>query len=43
MAELIVKKEDGSLLFDTDKISYGLIKSGHLAYAGNWNRYVCTS
>ncbi|WP_426248361.1 hypothetical protein [Pseudomonas sp. TWR3-1-1] len=43
MAKLIVKKEDGSLLFDTDKISYGLIKSGHLAYAGNWNRYVCTS
>lgn len=43
MANLIVRKEDGSLLFDTDKISYGLIKSGNLSYAENWSRYVCTS
>lgn len=43
MANLTVRKEDGSLLFDTDKISYGLIKSGNLVSAGNWSRYVCTS
>lgn len=43
MANLTVRKEDGSLLFDTNKISYGLIKSGNLVSAGNWSRYVCTS
>lgn len=43
MANLTVRKEDGIVLFDTDKISYGLIKSGNLIAAGNWNRYVCVS
>ena len=43
MANLIVRKEDGSLLFDTDKIAYGLVKSGYLSYIESWSRYVCTS
>lgn len=43
MAGLVVRKEDGSLLFDTSKIAYGLIKSGYMTYQGNWNRWVCTS
>ena len=43
MTGLIVRKEDGSLLFDTTKISYGLVKSGYMTYQRNWNRWVCTS
>jgi len=38
MTSLIVKKLDGSLLFDTSKITYGLVKSGNLAYISNWGR-----
>ncbi|MGZ9738094.1 hypothetical protein ACXX83_06570 [Pseudomonas sp. GNP012] len=38
MTGLIVKKLDGSLLFDTSKITYGLVKSGNLAYISNWGR-----
>ena len=35
---LVAKKPDGSLLYDTRNISYGLVKSGYLAYIGNWRR-----
>lgn len=42
MAQLIVRKEDGSILFDTSKISYGLIKSGYMSLIENWGRYVLT-
>ncbi|MBV7478188.1 hypothetical protein [Pseudomonas sp. PDM31] len=38
MPQLIVKKSDGSLLFDTSKITYGLVKSGYLAYSSSWTR-----
>lgn len=37
-AGLKVYKEDGSLLFDTEKITYGLLKSGYLSYILNWPR-----
>ncbi|QXI49172.1 hypothetical protein HU763_006915 [Pseudomonas anuradhapurensis] len=37
-AGLKVYKEDGSLLFDTEKITYGLLKSGYLSYMLNWPR-----
>lgn len=40
MAQLIVRKEDGSILFDTSKISYGLIKSGYMSLVEDWGRYV---
>ncbi|MFV3287043.1 hypothetical protein ACNFCI_23840 [Pseudomonas sp. NY15356] len=33
-----VFKEDGSLLFDTEKITYGLLKSGYLTFQVNWPR-----
>lgn len=35
---LITRKPDASLLYDTRNISYGLVKSGYLAYIGNWRR-----
>jgi len=38
MANLVVKKEDGSLLFDTAKITYGLVKSGTLSVIETWTR-----
>lgn len=38
-----VFKEDGSLLFDTDKITYGLLKSGYLTFQVNWPRLVYRS
>lgn len=38
MPQLIVTKSDGSLLFDTNKITYGLVKSGYLAYSSSWIR-----
>lgn len=38
MAELIVKKMDGGLLFATSKITYGLVKSGYLAVVETWRR-----
>lgn len=31
-------KEDGSLLFDIDRISYGLLKSGYLNLVDRWGR-----
>ena len=38
MPKLIVRKADGSLLFDTNNITYGLVKSGYLAYSSSWTR-----
>lgn len=38
MAGLVVKLSDSSLLYDTKKISYGLVKSGYLSYVENWRR-----
>ncbi|MBF8793494.1 hypothetical protein IRZ70_11830 [Pseudomonas monteilii] len=38
-----VFKEDGSLLFDTGKITYGLLKSGYLTFQVNWPRLVYRS
>lgn len=38
-AKLIVTKEDGTQLFDTTKIAYGLVKSGYMSYAERWLRY----
>jgi len=38
MPKLVVKKEDGTLLFDTNNITYGLVKSGYLAYSSSWTR-----
>lgn len=43
MVGLVVTREDGSVMFDTSKISYGLVKSGYLVDAGAVNRLVCTS
>lgn len=40
MAGLIVRKEDGSILFDTSKITHGLIKSAYLVADGEWYRFV---
>lgn len=38
-AKLVVKKPDGSLLYDTGNISYGLVKSGYLTFNSNWRRW----
>ena len=38
-AKLVVKKPDGSLLYDTENISYGLVKSGYLTFNSNWRRW----
>lgn len=38
-AKLVVKKADGTLLYDTGNISYGLVKSGYLSYNSNWRRW----
>ncbi|ENB9666612.1 hypothetical protein ABJB81_005008 [Pseudomonas putida] len=37
-AGLKVYKEDETLLFDTGKITYGLLKSGYLSFQVNWPR-----
>ena len=39
MSGLIVRKEDGSLLFDTNNITHGLLKSGYLQADETWYRY----
>ncbi|QQE85396.1 hypothetical protein [Pseudomonas putida] len=36
-------KEDGTLLFDIDRISYGLLKSGYLNLVDRWGRYFIRS
>ncbi len=36
-------KEDGSLLFDIDRICYGLLKSGYLNLVDRWGRYYIRS
>lgn len=38
MPQLRVYKESGEILFDTALISYGLIKSGYMAYQQTWQR-----
>ncbi len=38
MANLIVKKPSGEILFDTDKITYGLVKSGNMQFIQGWTR-----
>ncbi|MBF8746912.1 hypothetical protein [Pseudomonas monteilii] len=37
-AGLKVYKEDGNLLFDTEKITYGLLKSGYMSLITTWPR-----
>lgn len=36
--KLIVKKADGTLLFDTRLITYGLVSSGYMKYIVSWSR-----
>lgn len=36
-------KEDGSLLFDIDRITYGLLKSGYLNLVDRWGRHYLRS
>jgi len=43
MAQLIVKKEDGTLLFDTNYITHGLVKSAYLQADETWYRYYLRS
>jgi hypothetical protein len=38
MSNLLVYKDTGELLFDTNLISYGLIKSGYMVYLESWIR-----
>jgi len=38
MAGLLVRKEDGTLLFDTQYITHGLVKSGYLQADETWPR-----
>ena len=40
MPELIVRKETGELLFDTSKITYGLVKSGNMVYLRSDGVYI---
>ncbi len=37
-ARLIARTETGEILYDTTKISYGLVKSGYLSYVENWRQ-----
>lgn len=37
-AGLIVRNENNELLFNTENISYGLVKSGYLTYVENWRQ-----
>lgn len=39
-AKLVARKTDGSLLYDTGNISYGLVKSGYLSFNSNWRRWI---
>lgn len=43
MAQLRVYKNDGSLLFDTNYITYGLVKSGWMTYIHSWTRKILRS
>lgn len=38
MAQLRAYRDNGVILFDTNLISYGLIKSGYLSYSQSWTR-----
>lgn len=42
-AGLRVNKEDGTELFDTEKITYGLVKSGYMALVEYWSRRILRS
>ena len=37
-ARLIARLQTGEILYDTTKISYGLVKSGYLSYFENWRQ-----
>jgi len=43
MAYLTATKENGQLLFDTTKISYGLVKSGYMTFQQSWSRRILRS
>ena len=43
MSNLIVKKASGEILFDTDKITYGLVKSGNMQTIQSWSRMTLKS
>lgn len=38
MAQLRVFKDNGTMLFDTNLITYGLVKSGYMVYINSWTR-----
>ncbi|WP_256347086.1 hypothetical protein [Pseudomonas sp. D2002] len=38
MAQLVAKRQDGTLLFDTNNITYGLVKSGYMTFIETWRR-----
>jgi hypothetical protein len=40
MSNLLVYKDTGELLFDTNLISYGLVKSGYMVYLNSWTRKI---
>lgn len=43
MAQLRAYKDNGVILFDTNLISYGLIKSGYMTYLQSWTRRLLRS
>lgn len=43
MSNLLVYKDTGELLFNTDLICYGLVKSGYMTYIHSWTRKVLRS
>ncbi len=43
MAKLTVRKDNGEILFDTDKITYGLVKSGNMQLIQSWSRQTLKS
>ena len=43
MTQLKVSKDNGQLLFDTNYITYGLVKSGYMVFINAWTRKVLKS
>lgn len=43
MAQLRAYKDNGQILFDTNLICYGLVKSGYMAYQQSWTRRLLLS
>jgi hypothetical protein len=43
MSNLTAYKDTGEILFDTNLISYGLVKSGYMAFLQSWTRKVLRS